>query len=86
MGLMKLLEPRRFSYQPRYFKPDKEKKVKFIRIGRYDPHAQTRMPWVYLALLVLAIAIIIILGGVRRPLRPPALTPDDAAGLMQKTK
>ncbi len=81
MGLMQRLEPRRFSYRPRYLQPEKEKRIRFSRITRYDPHTRSRMPWIYLALFILVMAIIFILGGVRHPPRPPALTADDAVGV-----
>ncbi|NQT35732.1 hypothetical protein HQ587_11120 [bacterium] len=82
MGLFSnMLQPRRFRFQPRYYKSDDDKKISFRRITRYDPHERSSAPWFYLAVLIAVGILIIILGGIRGPARPPALTVDDVAGI-----
>ncbi len=80
MGLMRRLEPRRFDYIPRFYKPEPGdgKRFKFRRATLYDPHRAMGRPAVLIALMVLVVGIILILGGVGRSVKLPLITADDA--------
>lgn len=80
MNLMRRLEPRKFNYKPRYYRPkttEDDKRVKFRRTTYYDPGRHFRRPYILVALLILVAAMIYLLGGIRRSVTTITLNPDD---------
>ena len=77
MGFFQGLQPRRFRYLPKFHQPEDEDRIRFRRITVYDPHERSSMPWLYIAIAVLVGLLIMIMGGIRNPARPPVLTVDD---------
>lgn len=80
MSVFGTLEPRRFNFKPRYSKADKQDKIRFNRKTRYNPHERSRIPLLYIALLIMVGLLIYILGGVRGSVKPPLLTLDNVQG------
>lgn len=85
MGLMKRLEPRRFNYQPRFYKPTTEAggdshRIRFRRVTKYDPHSHYRLPWILIAVALILMLILLYAGGVRPTVKPLRLTTEDVVG------
>lgn len=71
--------PRVFNYRPRYLGRSERQKIKFPRLTLYDHHQRRYAPLVYGALILMALWILHLLGGVRPALKPVTVTPEDAA-------
>lgn len=79
MAFFRKLQPRRFSYVPRYSKTgEEEHKVRFRHISHFNRKQSPGNMALYLAVILLVVAIIYFLGGIRKPLVAPELTEEDA--------
>lgn len=78
MSLFGRVEPRKFSYIPQHHQPGGKEGIKFRRATLYDPHERSGSNRMYIALAIVVALLIIIIGGIRKPARPPELTKDDA--------
>jgi len=58
-------EPRRFQFIPRFYKPERDKKVRIQRITLYEPHRTAGRRWLLIGLLLAVIIVIYLLGGIK---------------------
>ncbi|MFH0765087.1 MAG: hypothetical protein V2A61_01565 [Calditrichota bacterium] len=71
-------EPRCFYFIPRYYKPERGKKIKIQRITIYQPNRLAGRKWLFIALLLIVIVIVYLLGGIKPRAQKIELRPQDA--------
>ena len=82
MGFFKRIEPRKFSYQPKYYRTAEVKPgIRFTSISYYDSRRNARRPVFLILILLILGAMIYMLGGVRTDADPFDLKIDDIAGV-----
>ena len=87
MAFMKISEPRRFNYKPRFSgKGNENKRIRFNRKTKYDPHADRKLPLIYFAIAVMILIWLLISGGIKKNPALQSINAEDAVKFPAETK